>query len=75
MKGMFEQARLNCRAFYESVYTAVYLDAKRYISNYGCIHRRNTWMAEPDVLIEFNANGVSFLSFWVKVRTEVLTNW
>ena len=33
-----EQARTSCRAFYESIYTAVYLDAKNYTTEFECIH-------------------------------------
>jgi len=56
-----EEARMSCRNFYESVYTAVYLDAKKYITEFGCIHRGNAQMGESNVLLEFNAGKVSCL--------------
>ena len=62
-----------CRDFYKSVYTAVYLDAKKYISDFGCIHPGEAEMGEGNVLIEFNAGKVG--SFFLWMRIQVLIGW
>jgi hypothetical protein len=51
-----EEAKLSCRTFYESVYTAAHLDAKNWIAQFGCIHLGNAEMSEANVLIEVNGN-------------------
>ena len=70
--GKLDEARTSCRNFYESVYTAVYLDAKKYITEFGCIHRGKAKMGESNVLIEFDANKVG--SCICGVDCGVLTN-
>lgn len=56
IKDRLDEARVTCRSFFLSVYTAVYLDAKRYIEGFGCVHRRDVGMGEPNVLVEFAEN-------------------
>ena len=58
MGRRLEEAKLSCRAFYESIYTVVYLDAKNHIAQFGCVHPQNAEISEANVLIEFNGNQV-----------------
>ena len=58
-----DNAKSDCRLFFQSVYRAVYLDAKRYISEFGCIHHGNAEMGEANVLIEFTGNQVTSCYF------------
>jgi hypothetical protein len=58
VRRRLEEAKLTCRAFYESVYTVVYLDAKNHIAQFECIHPQNAEMSEANVFIESNGNQV-----------------
>ena len=53
-----------CRKFFQDVYTAVYLNARNYLAQFGCAHAGKTEMNEANILLEFDgANHVrtSFL--------------
>ena len=64
IRGGLDDAKLNCRLFFQSVYKAVYLDAKRYISEFGCVHHGDAEMGESNVLIEFAGNQVGSCAFF-----------